>query len=324
MQNGWAALSSLGRVGTVIHEARHTEGYVHTQCTHGPYMDSEVSGCDNSVAEGGSHAVEMEYYTRVVLDAKNLHPVYRSMARLMALGRSNFVFNESPIKSREALLGKAGDQMILVDGQNVYNRTAPEAEPGSLLKRTSFGASLVNGKKAVAVDLYGATNNDASISDDYSYYKMFTSPRESEPKAVNDTAELDIGGKRFFAVLGEGGKIYSFDFPKGAWNSTNSGLPRAGVFVTRTPTGESGLFVVTIDGNIVPFDFSSLSFGQPLREMWTKDTLAYANDGTILVKLTASGQVVNAKTGEAISAFSGKKLTDLVNVPLYDAYEVAR
>jgi hypothetical protein len=94
--------------------------------------------------------------------------------------------------------------------------------------------------------------------------------------------------------------------------------------VTRTPTGESGLFVVTIDGNIVPFDFSSLSFGQPLREMWTKDTLAYANDGTILVKLTASGQVVNAKTGEAISAFSGKKLTDLVNVPLYDAYEVAR
>ena len=33
MQDGWAVLSTLGRVGTVVHEARHTGGYYHIQCT---------------------------------------------------------------------------------------------------------------------------------------------------------------------------------------------------------------------------------------------------------------------------------------------------
>ena len=111
MQDGWAALSTLGRVGTVIHEARHTEGYRHYACSHGPYGASSTPGCDTSYSQGGSHAVEMEYYARVVLDAKNLHPVYKSMARLMALGRTNFVFNETPIRKREALLGLARDAL---------------------------------------------------------------------------------------------------------------------------------------------------------------------------------------------------------------------
>jgi hypothetical protein len=322
MQDGWAALSTLGRVGTVIHEARHTEGYIHYPCTHGPYAGAQTAGCDTSYAEGGSHAVEMEYYTRVVLDSKNLHPVYQSMARLMALGRSNFVFNESPIKAREALLGRAGDHLVLVDGKNVYDRQVPAAE--GALKRTSFGASLVKGTDSVAVDLYALTNNGAVISDDYSYYKLFKTPRSGGPRAVNAIEEIDLGTRRYFAVLGESGKVYSYDFPNGTWSRASAALAGAETFVTRAPDGTAGLFVVKGDGAVVPFDFTRLSYGSPLRDRWTSDTRAYALDGATLVKLTADGRVLDAKTGAPVEAFGRAAVSELVNVPLYDAYEVAR
>ncbi|MGZ3728808.1 MAG: hypothetical protein ACXVB9_06590 [Bdellovibrionota bacterium] len=324
MQDGWAALATLGRVGTVLHEARHTEGYPHYACTHGPYAGSSTAGCDTGYAQGGAHAVEMEYYTRVALDAKNLHPVYQSMARLMALGRSNFVFNDSPIKPREALLGLAGDHMVLVDGSKVIDRQTPAAASGAVLKRTSFGAALVKGTDSVAVDLYGLTNNGATISDDYSYYKLFKTPRPNAPQSVASIEEIDVGNLRYFAVLGEQGKVYSYDFPNGAWGRASSAMSGAQSFVTRAPDGTPGLYVVKSDGSVLPFNLANRSYGSALRDRWTSDTRAFAMNASTLVKLTADGRVLNSSTGAPVDAFTGKQVTDLVNVPLYDAYEVAR
>src|SRR5437868_9320068 len=104
MQDGWAKSSTLARVGVVIHEARHTAGYRHFPCNQGPYKGARLDGCDQNYAQGGSHAIEMEYYARVSVAGQNFHPVYKAMARLMAMGRSNFVFNSSPIQKREGLL----------------------------------------------------------------------------------------------------------------------------------------------------------------------------------------------------------------------------
>jgi hypothetical protein len=324
MQDGWAALATLGRVGTVIHEARHTEGYVHYPCTHGPYAGSQTAGCDTGYDEGGSHAVEMEYYTRVALDSQNLHPVFKSMARLMALGRANFVFNDSPIKAREALLGRAGNSLVLVDGKTVVSRELPPGTDGAVLKRTSFGAALVKNIDSVAVDLYGLTNNGAAISDDYSYYKLFKTPRQGAPQSITSIEEVDSGVNRYFEILGEQGKVYSYDFPNGEWARASSALAGAQSFVTRAPSGDAGLFVVKSDGTVVPFDLAHKAYGSPLREKWTSDTRAYASIGTELVKLTSDGRVVDAKTGSAVDAFSRASFSELVNVPLYDAYEVAR
>ncbi len=324
MQDGWAALSTLGRVGTVIHEARHTAGYRHYPCTHGPYGGTSMAGCDTSISQQGSHGVEMEYYTRVVLDAKNLHPVYQSMARLMALGRTNFVFNESPIRPREGLLARAGSEMVLVDGAQVYAREAPAAPAEAMLKRTSFGASLVSGQKAVAVDVYSPSANGASVADDYSYYKLFTTPRPSAPQETNDIEEIDLGSLRYFAVLGEQGKIYSYNFPGGGWHPATAANPGAAAFVTRAPNGQAGLFVVKNDGSILPFHLANRRFDSPLRERWTADTRAYAMNGAQLVRLASDGQVLDAATGAPVPAFAGKRVSDLVNIPLYDAYEIHR
>jgi hypothetical protein len=320
MQNGWAALSTLGRVGVVIHEARHTQGYGHIPCTHGPYAGSGSEGCDASVAAKGAHAVEVEYYTRVVLNAKNLHPVYQSMARLMAMGRANFVFNESPMKKREALAALSGNRLLLVDGERVKESEAPRAAPASRLKRTSFGASLVKGKEAVAVDLYSAASEPSK--DDYSYYKLFQAPRSMEPKQARDIEEIDLAEQRFFAVLGEDKRISTYDFPGGGWRAPTEPLAGALAFVTRVPNGPSGLFVVKEDGSILPFDLKTRRLGSPLSERWRKDTLAYAMNGEKLVRLTSEGRVVDAVSGTSLPAFHDRTVTDLVNVPLYDAYEV--
>lgn|GEM_PF-1179829 len=324
MQDGWATLSTLGRVGTVIHEARHTAGYRHYACSHGPYGGASSAGCDTTYSQGGSHGVEMEYYARVVLLSKNLHPAYKSMARLMALGRSNFVFNESPMRQREALVGLSGNRMVLVDGTEVSERETPVAAAGSVLKRTSFGASLVKGQKAVAVDVYGFSNNGYSMEDDYSYYKLYKTPRPNGPTAVQSIEEIDVGTKRYFAVLADGGKVYSYNFPQGAWHTASAALSGADTFVTRAPAGEFGLFAVKADGSVVPFDLTTRRFGSPLRERWTSDTRAYAKMGNTLVRLTADGRVVNASTGDSIEPFAKRVVTDLVNVPLYDTFEVVR
>jgi len=153
MQDGWAILSTLGRVGTVIHEARHTAGYSHTRCNQGPYSDTSVSGCDRTYNEGGSHGVEMEYYARVSVLGANFHPAYKAMARLMAMGRANFVFNQSPITKREALVVMDGNRVVLVDqGQSIERQLTISA--AERLKTTSFGAALFDGVKAYALELY--------------------------------------------------------------------------------------------------------------------------------------------------------------------------
>jgi hypothetical protein len=167
------------------------------------------------------------------------------------------------------------------------------------------------------------TNNGVAISDDYSYYKLFKTPRPNAPQSVGAIEEIDVGTNRYFAVLGESGRVYSYDFPNGAWAQPSTALAGASTFVTRSPSGDAGLFVVKTDGTIVPYDLAGGRFGAPLRDKWTTDTRAFAVLGAELVRLTSDGRVVDAKTGAPAEAFGRSQVTDLVNVPLYDAYEVA-
>ena len=321
MQDGWRVLSTLGRVGTIIHEARHTEGYRHYPCTYGPYAGTGLSGCDTSYEQGGSHAIEMEYYARVVLESTNLHPVYKSMARLMALGRSNFVFNTQPMQKREALLGLSGKNLVLADAGKLYVRENSFAEDSSRLKRTSFGANLWTNGKFTTLDLFTPDNLGVSVKDDFSYFKLFEVSRPNQPTSVKDVEELDVSSNRFFTVLDDSGRLSSFDFPSGGWHAASAPLAGAKTLVTQSPDGQTGLFAVTDSGSVVPFDLRNLSWGQPLAQRWTSDISAYAKLNGQAVKLTAQGQVLDMKNGP-VEMFKPYRFTDLINVPLYDAFDV--
>jgi hypothetical protein len=228
------------------------------------------------------------------------------------------------MKKREALLGLAGDKLVLVDNNEIIERPVPAAAQGSRLKRTSFGASLVKGDASVAVDLYNKENIGFSAKDDYSYYKLFQSPRDNMPASVQDTEELDVGSLRFFTVLDQQGKMSSYDFPNGVWFAAVSGPANGKALVTRAPNGQAGLFVVGNDGTITPFDVNARRFSAPLADKWRADTTAFAMLNSTLVRLTAEGQIVNAQTGVPMNGFAKYRFTDLVNVPMYDAFEVNR
>jgi hypothetical protein len=74
---------------------------------------------------------------------------------------------------------------------------------------------------------------------------------------------------------------------------------------------------VKSDGTIVPFDLRSRRYGQPLATRWPLGVASYAMLGNRLVALMNDGNVVD-DTGTPLF----QDVQSMVNVPLYDAFQV--
>lgn len=319
MQDGWAKLSTLGRVGTVIHEARHTAGYRHIPCQQGPYQGSNVSGCDSTYSYGGSHAVEMEYYARVSVQGENFHPVYKKMARLMAIARSNIFFNTAVIQPREAVLAVTADQKQahLFDNNQWYVRETPQV--AGRLKRTSFGGVIFDGLRAMAIELYQNSGFTDLISDSYSYYKLIA---ETNDRA-KDFEEFDEGIKRFAVRLTNNNKIAAYDFPNGRWGREQN----APAQISRLSTGivgqsKPGLYLIGNAGEIYQYQPQtqrvvnvSSRWNENYKEVvnFKGQNLILDQSGKILIE-TANGVTPWTQTN---NAYSG-----LITTPVYDGFEV--
>lgn len=320
MQDGWARSSTLGRVGTFIHEARHTEGYMHIPCNHGPYQGVSLNACDSNYSYGGSHAVEMEYYARVSVQGTNFHPVYKKMARLMAIARSNFVFNTIVMQPREAILTLNQDR----SKANLFDQgtwTSREV-PGFVgqLKRTSFGAVIFNGLKAMSVELYKNSGFPDMVEDTYSYYKLL-----AETSNVKEYEEFESGPQRYVVKVSKDNKISAWDFPNGAWGAEQQ-LPFS---VAKTSTSipglsKSGFFLIGTDKqvyNYVP-ESQRLVKQNATWDAANKDVVVFKNQNLILRE---DGKIYSQNSGvlqpwmEATDVYSA-----LVAVPLYDAFEVVK
>lgn len=318
MQDGWAKLSTLGRVGTIIHEARHTAGYRHRPCVRGPYSDTGLSGCDQSVQETGSHGIEMEYYSRVALQGKNFHPVYAAMARMMNLGRANFVFNTMPMQTKEALVALSGlKALIMTDTENAFI-FRPEIGEGFVLKRTSFGASLYNGRQAYAMDLYSLAHANRKIEDDFSYYKLIKMPIFTPDV---DLQELDQGAKRYLISLDAGGNVRSFVFEEAEWSRPTQ--INGGKFLsTVAPGGQRGLFVVKVNGGVCSLNVETLRCGADLAQSWPMDVVTYTYFGDRLLSLRRDGVVIDVLKGESFDKLNGIAVEQIVSAPIWDAFKL--
>lgn len=316
MQDGWAKLSTLGRVGTIIHEARHTEGYYHTICEHGPYKDSRVSGCDESVTSAGSHGVEMEYYARVVLQGANFHPVYQSMARLMLLARSNFVFNESPMAEKDVLLVRTADGLTrFQDGQSGKLDWEFPGSESYQLKRTSLGATLLNlPNGAWSIDL-AAPDVAPALSDDYSYFKIL---KMNPPAGLIDIEEVDINLRRYLYAIDAQERIYSYVFGQGAWSTP---APLAGVerLATHNPMGQPGLFAVFKNQTYCPIQVPNLRCDRAPMP-WPAGVKRFAQLNGSSLRLDENGTVFDSK-GQPWSELSGVDVLDMTLVPHFDVFE---
>lgn len=318
MQDGWAQLSTLGRVGTVVHEARHTAGYRHYPCTQGSYQDSGVPGCDENYQQAGSHAIEMEYYARVSTQGTNFHPVYKSMARLMAVARANFVFNSPILKKREGLLAIDSQAKAQLYDHGVWQERELPTKSGQL-KRTSAGASVRDGNQAYSIELYGNTTLRPDIKDDYSYFKLLGRGQD-----FKEFEEFDLGTKRFVAGVTASDQIGFFVFPEGAWGTFEDTHLKVSRVATTLENGEQGFYLVSDQGEIHQFDPAQNNFGPAKNFKWATDLTAAAKvDGQVL-SLRADGQIYEMKSNQWTpwAPSQNKKFTNMVTVPLYDAFEV--
>lgn len=318
MQDGWAALSTLGRVGTVVHEARHTAGYRHYVCNQGSYQDTSVSGCDQSYDQKGSHAVEMEYYARVSVQGTNFHPVYKSMARLMAMARANFVFNTPILVKKEALLAVTQDsRAFLLSSGRWVQREMPQVE--GQLKRTSFGAVVYKGNQAHVIEMYQVTGHNPDMADSYSYFKMLI----GRPEQWKDFEEFDIGTKRYLAGVSPDNKLALYAFGNGAWGQMQNTNINIGATSTLLENGEQGLFMISQTGDIYPVDLRTGRLGSAKNFKWSQNLVATAKlDGKMLA-LRTDGQIYQQNGNSWVPWEQGKEtFADMVNVPIYDAFEV--
>jgi hypothetical protein len=332
MQDGWTRLSTLGRVGTVIHEARHTEGYRHVPCTYGPYAGVRMDGCDKDLSYGGSHAVEMEYYARVSIYGKNFHPVYRTMARLMAMARSNFVFNSSPLQKREGLLVQTdagnfwlldGNKWILRSpitpqalGRNLFRDNA--SIPG-LLKRTSFGATLFNGLNAFAIDLYERYEPSNALTDTYSYFKILLDLKTN----LRDYEEFDLGIKRHLVQVSLQNQTSSFNFGQGKWNAPKALSFQPSLSSTTLPSGETGYFLVDNQGNIYSYNTNKDEMNLS-NHKWDPQALNYVKVNSQVFSVSRENKLfyLNNSTWSEVQVPQNQKAVQIASVPLYNIFAV--
>ena len=322
MQDGWAAAPSLARVGTVLHEARHTAKFPHRPCTHGPYAALAYAGCDASFAEGGAHAVEMEYYARVVAAPSGFHPLFKRMARMMALARSNIMFNDSPIRLREGLLVRRAEGMTLFDGSNQIER--PLAPSTGRLKRSSFGATLWSPEeqKVWALDLYesGLADTAARIGDAFSYFKLTNMPWLRPGADYFDLEEYDVGsGRSFLAVLADGSWSH-YDFAHGVWHEWLQTGVRPLRWMRAGPDGSPGVGLLS-DQGFLKLDSASGRLAQPIP--WPQDTTQFETVGGVRYRLQRSGELQSSASAQEWKTIPLRSPgIEMVAAPLYDAFEV--
>ncbi len=320
MQDGWAQLSTLGRVGTVIHEARHTAGYRHVGCSQGPYQGASVSGCDTTYQYAGSHAIEMEYYARVTVLGTNFHPVYKTMARLMGIARSNFVFNQPVISKKEGILALTQNNShadLIIDDQ-VIAREVPQKI--GMLKRTSFGGVKFTGTDAYAIELYGNERLNAAIEDTYSYYKLL----ERDAGPVFDFEEYDVAPKRFSVQMKDSRSIQFFNYPRGVWNQVRPLNVEVKRTATRLVDGQTGLFLIDGQGSVYPVNSQNQTVGTALGIKWDPSHIDIAtyNGKTLILKTDGVIYERLASGSEAVWSLGKNRYAALINTPVYDGFAV--
>ncbi len=313
LQKHWHRLSSLARAGSLIHEARHTEGHSHTTCESGPYKDSPILGCDENFDQGGAHAVETEYYARVAEQGRNFHPAFKAMAKLMLRQRSQTVFNQDPLAEREQLLVRTTEGWMRVDTNGKEVLSWDFTDSASLqLKTTSLGPALFDlplGAWLIRLQPF------AVPLDGNSFFKRLNL---APPSGMVDAEEFETGLRRYLYAADDQNHLFAYNFGQSTWTSGghHHGLKR---LVTINPLGQTGLFIVFDNDTYCPIRASDLTCDRS-PSSWPTGSKRFVHYQNSLLRLDENGKVYDSQ-GRIWNDLANETVLDLIVIPNYEVQE---
>ena len=315
----------------LVHEARHTEGYMHYHCYTGGNAGKD-GACDNNYADGGSYAVEVEYETRIALNGLNFHPVFKMMARLFAIDRLNNNFVSQPTtKAPSLILVDQADSHITVVNADAQIKDYPNVIIG---KSRLIGRDA--GANVIADDL---TQKPKYL--DYYDVKLFA--QEAVAPIVGLTMRNYAGtwpeAKRQSLVDimndASGGGVQvrlfkdSLEAAKGIENAPTVALPAAetpkallGILPCDTSKATPGFYVRMASGAIYEIETSRLPRQTSLTAVsctWPQDLVALTRLGDRVVALDTDGRLStvdeSGKRSPLVSGpeFAGRRFSQMVS-----------
>jgi hypothetical protein len=258
----YPGMTPLNRIGTLIHESRHGEGYTHVACTRGPIHDQGLDGpyCDPSLGYGGSYAAEIEFYSRVALTGTSFHPTDVAYARRKALLILDTFINEPPrFETQEQIILKQNDtgDILSFDGEklskaqglswgNEVMTELPVSDHAMLLDSKTSTSRVLDLSEGISPRSVW----DAETSSEYLRSNFgFTNPYLFEAPPILDflyeqSTWIQLYSFGVFPQHFEVGKSASFEEIPTAGKNFDSGWE--GLRLSRfSPSGRRGLFIVS-------------------------------------------------------------------------------
>lgn len=120
-------------MGVLIHEARHVDGYPHSDCRRGN-MKGFAGACDNKYSDGGSYGVGAEFDVRVSR-TEGIDPVLRSEARANAVDSLFNRFNRLPLGLADGIFAQTDKRGLYFVGPEKTTEVLAETPSGILMNR---------------------------------------------------------------------------------------------------------------------------------------------------------------------------------------------
>lgn len=174
------------RAETILHEARHFEGYSHVACTRGPRAGDGGRNCDNNIQEKGSYAVTIESLAKMAIMAENIPSPMRAELKNEAIGYDE-AFNE-PILPQgfqsTYLVSQDKQKAYMYDGLKIIE--VPTVSGVKIISRSATLAAFPLDKSdAYTLDTYSKNFDKLPAQGSYS--------KEYNSKPVGDRPEvLDV------------------------------------------------------------------------------------------------------------------------------------
>lgn len=240
---------------TLLHEARHVDGFSHVMCSHGDLVGT-AGGCDLKLEEAGSYGLEIEWGLKLAKSDK-VSKIVRDQSRSSSVYLLLNRINEFPLGIKEGLALQAlNGEITFFDGNNQALITSA-ASPDSVLSDRLGTPVFFDARANSALGYYFSTELLSVPGFFAQYLTSNLSPSDKE-------ALLDINYDKLLFLFKD--KIL-FVNDSGQFVEARHGISQPLLFsvIRSLPPLKAGVYITAADGSIfrLPENLNDLNKKQP-------------------------------------------------------------